>query len=98
MSDEGKNMSYNAHSYAVAIEIFLRKLGKVSVHIADDIEKNPLEYLNGFLNEEYEKSEEKKQLVVGFDDKYKKYKGKKLGEWEEQDVIQMIKDLREIFK
>ena len=83
---------FNAHSYAITME----KLLKTSLHSADEIERNPLEFLKGLLDVEYDKSEEQAERINKFDDTYGKYNGVRLGEWEEADVIQMIKDLKEI--
>ena len=46
---------YNAHSYAYRIERML----KLPMHSADAIAHNPLQYLKGFLDKEYEKSDVK---------------------------------------
>lgn len=83
---------FNAHSYAISIE----KLLNVPAGSADAIERNPLEYMKGFLDKEYDKSEEKATLIDEFDEKYGKYKDMRLGEWSEADAAQMVKDLREI--
>lgn len=59
---------------------------------------NPLQYLKGFLDKEYEKSDEKARLIDTFDDKYGKYMGMSLEKWEENDTTQMVNDLKEIFR
>lgn len=87
---------YNFHNDAVSIEFILRSKGLADFHYADAIEKNPLGYIEYALNEEYKKSAEKKILINQFDDRYTKYKGKKLTDWESQDSSQMVKDLRKI--
>lgn len=83
---------YNAHSHARDIERIL----KLPFGEAYNIERNPIGYINGFLDKEYDKSEEKANLIEKFDAQYGKYEGKRLEEWEEADTIQMVKDLREI--
>lgn len=84
---------YNAHSYARDIERIL----KLPFGESYNIERNPLEYLKGFLDKEHDKSAEKANLIGKVDEKYGKYKGKSLENWEEADTMQMVKDLREIF-
>ena len=54
---------YNAHSYACRIETIL----KVPSQQAYEIERNPLNYLKGFLDKEYDKSTEKANLIDKFD-------------------------------
>ncbi len=81
---------YNPHSYAVDIE----KILKAPYQTANEIGKNPLEYLKSFLDTVYEKSEEKARLIDSFDDKYNKYKNVPLINWNEEDAAQMVKDLR----
>ena len=83
---------YNPHSYAVSIE----KILKAPYQTANEIEKNPLEYLKSFLDTVYEKSEEKAKLIDSFDDKYNKYENVPLIKWNEDDAEQMVKDLRVI--
>ena len=85
---------YNAHSYAYRIERML----KLPMHSADEIANNPLQYLKGFLDKEYEKSDVKARLIDAFDDKYGKYMGMSLEKWEENDTIQMVNELKEIFR
>lgn len=85
---------YNAHSYAYRIERML----KLPMNSADAIAHNPLQYLKGFLDKEYEKSDVKARLIDAFDDKYGKYMGMSLEKWEENDTIQMVNDLKEIFR
>lgn len=84
---------YNAHSYAISIQHIL----KLPSQEANKIAHNPLGYLKRFLDEEYNKSEEKAEQVNKFDEKYGKYKDKSLENWEEADTAQMVKDLRQIF-
>lgn len=84
---------YNAHSYARDIERIL----KLPFGESYKIERNPFEYLKGFLDKEHDKSAEKANLIGKIDEKYGKYKGKSLKNWEEADTQQMVKDLREIF-
>lgn len=84
---------YNAHIYAYEIE----KILKLPSQEANKIEHNPLGYLKGFLDKEYNKSEEKAEQVNKFYEKYGKYKDKSLENWEEADTAQMVKDLRQIF-
>lgn len=81
---------YNPHSYAVDIE----KILKAPYQTANEIEKNPLEYLKSFLDTIYEKTEEKARLIDSFDDKYNKYKNVPLINWNEEYAAQMVKDLR----
>lgn len=81
---------YNPHNHAIAIE----KILKAPYQTANEIERNPLEYLESYLDAVYEKSEEKARLIDSFDDKYKKYKNVSLINWNEEDAIQMVKDLR----
>ena len=83
---------FNPQSYAVDIE----KLFNFPFHSADKIRKNPLEFLKSTLDGLYVKSEEKARLIDAFDEKYSKYKDTILDQWDEADIIQMIKDLREI--
>lgn len=83
---------YNPHSYAVSIE----KILKVPYQAANEIEKNPIEYLRSFLDAVYQKSEEKAKLIDAFDDKYDKYKNVSLINWDEENAAQMAKDLRTI--
>lgn len=83
---------YNPRNYAVAIEHML----KTSYQAATEIEKNPLGYIESFLDDIYEKSEEKARMIDSFDEKYKKYKDVHLMNWNEEDASQMVKDLRAI--
>lgn len=83
---------YNPQSYAVSIE----KILKAPLHAADIIAKNPLEYMKGYLDVVYEKSDEKARLIDTFDDKYKKYENVPLMNWREEDATQMVADLRNI--
>lgn len=81
---------YNPHSYAVSLE----KLLKASYNSAGEIEKNPLAFISSFLDALAERSDEKRQQVFEFDDKYEKYKNMPFSQWEEADAAQMVKDLR----
>ena len=83
---------YNAHSYAISIE----RLIQAPCQAANDIEKQPLEYIKGFLDKIYEQSPEKANLIDIFDEKYGKYKNMHLLNWKEEDTAQMVKDLRDI--
>lgn len=85
---------YNAHAYAHNIERML----KLPMNSADDIARNPLGYLKILLNKEYDKSDEKAQLIDKFDATYGKYEGIRMEDWEESDAAQFVKDLRKIFK
>lgn len=81
---------YNPHSYAVSLE----KLLKAPYNSAGEIEKNPLVYISSFLDALAERSDEKRQQVFVFDDKYERYKDMPFSQWEEADAAQMVKDLR----
>lgn len=83
-------MMYNSHSYAVSIE----RLIQAPYQAANDIEKQPLEYIKGLLDKIYEQSTEKANLIDAFDEKYGKYKNTHLLNWKEEDTAQMVKDLR----
>lgn len=85
---------YNPHNYAVEIEHLL----KVPYNSAGEIEKNPLAYISSFLDKLAERSDEKQQQVFAFDDKYKKYEDMPFMQWKESDAVQMVKDLRELFR
>lgn len=84
---------YNPQSYAIQIESLL----KLPSHTADKIAKNPFEFLKGFLDKAYEKSEDKARLIDAFDEKYANYKNTHLINWTEADAKQLVEDLREIF-
>lgn len=84
---------YNAQSYAIQIE----RLLKLPSHSADKIANNPLNFLKKFLDEMYEKSEDKAKLIDDFDEKYSNYKNTHLINWTEKDAEQLVKDLRKIF-
>jgi len=83
---------YNPHNYAITIE----RITTSPAHSADEIEKNPLEYISDILNRLDDESDEKQQQVFAFDDKYEKYKGMPFAKWDEADAAQMVKDLREL--
>ena len=83
---------YNPHNYAITIE----RITKAPAHSAGEIEKNPLGYISGILDRLADESNEKRQQVFAFDDRYEKYKGMPFAKWEEADAAQMVKDLREL--
>lgn len=83
---------YNHHSYAITIE----KILHTSLHTADEIERDPLAYLESFLDKVYKEDETKAKLIDLFDKKYAKYKSTHLCNWSEEDAKQMTNDLRKI--
>lgn len=83
---------YNPQNYAISIE----RIIKAPTHSADQIEKNPLGYISDILDRLADESDEKRQKVFAFDDKYEKYKDTPFGKWDEADAAQMVKDLREL--
>ena len=84
---------YNPRNYAIAIE---RILGTPQSSTGE-IEKNPLAFLESFLDEKYKLNEENARLIDSFDDKFSKYKDAHLNKWKEEDAEQLVKDLKQIY-
>lgn len=88
---------FNPQSYAYSIELTLRGHNYAEIHSADSIRKDPISFLENILDVLSEKSEENQKRIFAFDDKYEKYKGKKLDEWTENEAAQFVKDVRILF-
>ncbi|MBP3447310.1 MAG: hypothetical protein J6K64_08575 [Clostridia bacterium] len=84
---------YNPRNYAISVE----KILGTPQYLTGEIENNPLSFLSSFLDEKYNSDEATTQLIDSFDEKFSKYKGLPLANWEEKDAEQLVKDLRRIF-
>lgn len=84
---------YNPRSYAIIIE---RTLGTPE-YLTGEIEKDPLAFLESFLDKAYEENGTKAKLIDLFDEKYANYKNTPLRNWAEEDAKQMTDDLKKIY-
>ncbi len=84
---------YNPRNYAIRIE----KILGTPEHLTGEIEKDPLAFLESFLDKVYDTNEAKTKLIDLFDEKYEKYKNTPLCNWVEEDAKQMTDDLKIIF-
>lgn len=83
---------YNPRNYAIAIE----KILGTPQSLTGEIEKNPLVFLESFLEEKYKANETNAKLIDSFDEKFSKYKDVHLKDWSEKDAQQLVKSLRQI--
>ena len=84
---------YNPRNYAISIE----KILGTPQSLTGEIENNPLSFLSSFLDKRYDLDEATAELIDSFDEKFSKYKGLPLINWEEKDAEQLVKDLKRIF-
>lgn len=84
---------YNPRNYAISIE----KILGTPQSLTGEIENNPLSFLSSFLDKRYDLNEATAELIDSVDEKFSKYKGLPLINWEEKDAEQLVKDLRRIF-
>ena len=84
---------YNPRNYAISIE----KILGTPQSLTGEIENNPLSFLSSFFDKRYDLNEATAELIDSVDEKFSKYKGLPLINWEEKDAEQLVKDLRRIF-
>lgn len=84
---------YNPRNYAIAIE----KILDTPEYLTGKIEKDPIVFLAGFLDNKYDTNEETAKLIDLFDEKYSKYKNTPLCTWNEDEAKQLVEDLKKIY-
>ncbi|MBQ6819475.1 MAG: hypothetical protein IJP35_07720 [Clostridia bacterium] len=84
---------YNPRNYAIRIE----KILGTPEHLTGEIEKDPLTFLESFLDKVYDTNDTKTKSIDLFDEKYAKYKNIPLCNWVEEDAKQMTDDLKIIY-
>lgn len=89
---------FNAHFYAISIEKLLVPHGLAGEHSADEIERNPIEFILAAL-EAYDKhSSGKTEIINDFYNKYENDEKTNMNNMSEEYVITLCEDLRRIFE
>ena len=88
---------YNPQQYAIDIEHILNSKGLASYHVADEIRKAPIDFLDAILSIYEEKSERNYKASVDFWDKYERYQGKRLDDFDDEFARQLVSDIRKVF-
>lgn len=88
---------FNAQTYAVQVERMLLKRGLSGVHSADTIRENPVLYLHGALDAYRKNSNEFRNALDNFWEKYDKYENMSFDQLGEDLSAQLVADLSDLF-
>ena len=87
----------NPQSKAIVIEHFLTSKNYADLGDADAIRKDPIAFMDSVLKKYERISEENDKRSADFWDKYEQFKGKRLDEFDDDTVNQLILDIKCLF-